>query len=92
MPRQAFAEPRIAAILQLIKRVVVCLPCPRRIASRLSSRGERCVLSGRQMRVREQAFTAIRNVFKRHGAVEIDTPVFELKEVKERTQTRHSRL
>ncbi|CAM9460398.1 unnamed protein product, partial [Ectocarpus fasciculatus] len=33
-----------------------------------------------QMRVREQAFTAIRNVFKRHGAVEIDTPVFELKE------------
>lgn len=34
-----------------------------------------------QMRVREQAFTAIRNVFKRHGAVEIDTPVFELKEV-----------
>lgn len=33
------------------------------------------------MRVREQAFTAIRNVFKRHGAVEIDTPVFELKEV-----------
>lgn len=35
-----------------------------------------------QMRVREQAFTAIRNVFKRHGAVEIDTPVFELKEVR----------
>lgn len=34
------------------------------------------------MRVREQAFTAIRNVFKRHGAVEIDTPVFELKEVR----------
>lgn len=34
-----------------------------------------------KMRVREQAFTAIRNVFKRHGAVEIDTPVFELKEV-----------
>lgn len=36
------------------------------------------------MRVREQAFTAIRNVFKRHGAVEIDTPVFELKEVRVR--------
>ena len=34
-----------------------------------------------QMRVREQAFEAIRRVFKRHGAVEIDTPVFELKEV-----------
>lgn len=33
-----------------------------------------------QMRVREQAFATIRRVFKRHGAVEIDTPVFELKE------------
>lgn len=34
-----------------------------------------------QMRVREQVFSAIRRVFKRHGAVEIDTPVFELKEI-----------
>jgi histidyl-tRNA synthetase len=34
-----------------------------------------------QMRIREQAFAAIRRVFKRHGAVEIDTPVFELTEV-----------
>ena len=34
-----------------------------------------------QMRVREQAFSAIRRVFKRHGGVEIDTPVFELKEL-----------
>lgn len=34
-----------------------------------------------QMRIREQAFAVIRRVFKRHGAVEIDTPVFELKEV-----------
>ncbi|CAN0408941.1 unnamed protein product [Discosporangium mesarthrocarpum] len=33
-----------------------------------------------QMRVREKAFSIIRKVFKRHGAVEIDTPVFELKE------------
>ena len=32
------------------------------------------------MRVREKAFGLIRSVFKRHGAVEIDTPVFELKE------------
>ena len=30
-----------------------------------------------QMEVRERCFTIIRNVFKRHGAVEIDTPVFE---------------
>eukprot|EP00981_Chlorochromonas_danica_P002793 scaffold539_cov187-Ochromonas_danica.AAC.14 len=34
-----------------------------------------------QMRIREQAFNTIRSVFKRHGGVEIDTPVFELKEV-----------
>ncbi len=34
-----------------------------------------------QMRIREQAFNSIRKVFKRHGGVEIDTPVFELKEV-----------
>lgn len=33
-----------------------------------------------QMRIREQAFNTVRRVFKRHGGVEIDTPVFELKE------------
>jgi len=33
-----------------------------------------------QMAVRDEAFQIIRRVFKRHGAVEIDTPVFELKE------------
>jgi hypothetical protein len=33
-----------------------------------------------QMEVRERAFGTIRSVFKRHGAVEIDTPVFELRD------------
>lgn len=33
-----------------------------------------------QMAIREKAFKIIKNVFKLHGAVEIDTPVFELKE------------
>jgi histidyl-tRNA synthetase len=33
-----------------------------------------------QMEVRQRCFQTIRSVFKRHGAVEIDTPVFELKE------------
>lgn len=33
-----------------------------------------------QMEVREKAFAIIKSVFKRHGAVEIDTPVFELRE------------
>jgi histidyl-tRNA synthetase len=33
-----------------------------------------------QMAIRERAFHIIKSVFKKHGAVEIDTPVFELKE------------
>uniref|UniRef100_A0A4W3JSU9 histidine--tRNA ligase n=1 Tax=Callorhinchus milii TaxID=7868 RepID=A0A4W3JSU9_CALMI len=34
----------------------------------------------KQMAIREKAFSAIINCFKRHGAETIDTPVFELKE------------
>ena len=33
-----------------------------------------------QMAIREQAFKTITSVFELHGAVSIDTPVFELKE------------
>jgi histidyl-tRNA synthetase len=33
-----------------------------------------------QMRIRQQAFSIIRRVFQSHGAVEIDTPVMELKD------------
>ena len=33
-----------------------------------------------QMAIREKAFNIIKSVFKKHGASEIDTPVFELKE------------
>jgi histidyl-tRNA synthetase len=33
-----------------------------------------------QMAIRERAFAAIVSVFKRHGAVALDTPVFELRE------------
>lgn len=33
-----------------------------------------------QMAIREAAFSTISAVFKRHGAVAIDTPVFELRE------------
>lgn len=33
-----------------------------------------------QMAIRDLAFKIIKSVFKKHGAVEIDTPVFELKE------------
>ena len=32
------------------------------------------------MAIREKAFNIIRGIFKKHGASEIDTPVFELKE------------
>lgn len=34
-----------------------------------------------QMRILEQVFGVIQNCFKRHDAVSIETPVFELKEV-----------
>jgi histidyl-tRNA synthetase len=34
-----------------------------------------------ETRVREQVLGTIVDVFKRHGAVSIETPVFELKEV-----------
>lgn len=33
-----------------------------------------------QMAIKEKAFNVIKGVFKKHGASEIDTPVFELKE------------
>ncbi|KAK7714241.1 Cytoplasmic and mitochondrial histidine tRNA synthetase [Diaporthe eres] len=36
---------------------------------------------GKHMVLREQIFDTIREVFKRHGGVTIDTPVFELKEI-----------
>ena len=34
----------------------------------------------KQMAIREHAFNVIKGVFNKHGASEIDTPVFELKE------------
>lgn len=33
-----------------------------------------------QMAVREKAFSIITEVFKRHGAMALDTPVFEMRE------------
>lgn len=33
-----------------------------------------------QMAIREKAFAIITEVFKRHGATALDTPVFELRE------------
>ncbi|KAI9834755.1 MAG: Cytoplasmic and mitochondrial histidine tRNA synthetase [Sarea resinae] len=36
---------------------------------------------GKDMVIRDKIFTTISQVFKRHGAVTIDTPVFELKEI-----------
>ena len=37
-------------------------------------------MSPAKMAIREKAFNIIKGVFKKHGASEIDTPVFELKE------------
>ncbi|SLM40089.1 histidyl-trna synthetase [Lasallia pustulata] len=36
---------------------------------------------GKNMVIRDRIFSTITDVFKRHGAVTIDTPVFELKEI-----------
>ncbi|KAI9770306.1 MAG: Cytoplasmic and mitochondrial histidine tRNA synthetase [Geoglossum simile] len=36
---------------------------------------------GKDMVIRDKIFSTITSVFKRHGAVTIDTPVFELKEI-----------
>lgn len=37
--------------------------------------------SAPQMAIRELVFDKVKNVFKRHGAQSIDTPVCELKEI-----------
>ena len=37
-------------------------------------------MSPTKMAIREKAFNIIKGIFKKHGASEIDTPVFELKE------------
>lgn len=44
------------------------------------------------MSVRESAFTKIKQVFLRHGAVSIDTPVFELREVLQNKYGEDSKL
>lgn len=33
------------------------------------------------MRIREEVFEKIKKTFKKHGAVQIETPIFELKEI-----------
>ena len=40
-----------------------------------------CTGKGKDMVIRDKIFSAITEVFKRHGAVTIDTPVFELREI-----------
>lgn len=47
---------------------------------RKAAKGTRDMLPS-QMALKEQALDMIKTVFKRHGAVEIDTPVFERREV-----------
>lgn len=45
----------------------------------------------KEMAIREKVFSTITKVFKKHGAVTIDTPVFELK-VKSFNQKNDERL
>lgn len=53
--------------------------CPYLVYTAVLCQGARDYMP-EQMEVRQRCFQTIRDVFKRHGAVEIDTPVFELKE------------
>lgn len=46
----------------------------------------------REMRIRTQAFDLIRQVFSRHGAVTIDTPVFELRKLLQNKYGEDSKL
>ncbi|CAM6031902.1 unnamed protein product, partial [Sphagnum compactum] len=60
-----------------------CFECPNLMSvrcSRNSFAGTKDY-SPQEMAVREKVFSTIINVFKRHGAVTIDTPTFELKDV-----------
>lgn len=44
------------------------------------AKGSRDMLPS-QMAIKEKVFSVIKNVYKQHGAVEIDTPVFERKDI-----------
>jgi len=67
------ALPRVTAALQAL----AVANAPRRKPK--IAKGARDFLP-EQMAIREKAFATIVGVFKRHGAVSIDTPVFELRE------------
>jgi len=45
-----------------------------------------------QMAIKEWALNIIKTVFKKHGACEIDTPVFELKETLTKKYGEESKL
>lgn len=36
---------------------------------------------GKDMIIREKIFSQLKDVFQKHGGMELDTPVFELKEI-----------
>ncbi|KAI3779453.1 hypothetical protein L2E82_09172 [Cichorium intybus] len=71
-----FKDPHFESLLQKVKEVVDSNE-NRRLPK--LPKGTRD-FAKEQMAVRERAFTIIGNVFKRHGAMALDTPVFELRE------------
>ncbi|KAI3721666.1 hypothetical protein L2E82_32683 [Cichorium intybus] len=71
-----FKDPDFQSLLQKVKEVVDSNES-RRLPK--LAKGTRD-FAKEQMAVRERAFTIIGNVFKRHGAMALDTPVFELRE------------
>ncbi|KAI3516183.1 hypothetical protein L1887_15094 [Cichorium endivia] len=71
-----FKDPHFESLLQKVKEVVDSNESRRLPKLPKGTRD----FAKEQMAVRERAFTIIGNVFKRHGAMALDTPVFELRE------------
>lgn len=69
-------DPGFNAILDAVNRVLEANATGRRPKIAKGARD----FGPEQMAIREVAFHKITNVFKKHGAVSIDTPVFELRE------------
>lgn len=73
---EMFGTAKLPPLLDMLKRVIEANQATRKPKI---AKGTRDFMPD-QMTIREQAFAKIVSVFKRHGAVAIDTPVFELRE------------
>ncbi len=63
----------------LLLQIAACIQASAPIVKPKAAKGTRD-FSPQQLMIRKHAFEMITAVFERHGAVSIDTPVFELRE------------